>query len=525
MKTILTILFLLIIILLDAQDTIKVNLINTNTEQSLTTANPPIFRIFTINSTDKPWVILENIRHQERLEWLWTIEIQDKNGNVYTKKADWSIINDTINNFKTKVVIAKSKAALNMPIYITPYLENFMYESWQYYTFLPGKYRLRLTYQLPINEIDKIEEILPNRNYKSDNLTIKTIQTNWLSFKIEKSNIFFPIDFQNITTSKVENPYLNWMKQLTILQNGKHIKEQLFDTHNHLIAEFVPTEPTDTATLINLYSGKQFEIRNNHTINGQFRHYSSGYHGVKENAFRELMRTKGNIKGGKLNNIIYSYEPFGSYSKRITHYKNGLPNGRFEQWQRPKDSTDFVLREKGFYRDSLLHKAFIEYYHDNGKIFRKLRYNNGLVDGKIKVYHKNGQLMLVEKFLPKIKNEKIHLNDNRLLAGKLYHDTQIKNGTFANYDTLGNLTQKRHYKNDKPVGKHFQKIILDDKTYTTNGFYKNEQPWKGQFIYNQTQTTRGRYGVERKYTIYRMTYEKGEVIKEEILKNGNGWLF
>ncbi len=525
MKNIFIVIFSIISFRITAQDTIKVNLINTNTEQSLTTANLPNFKIFSKNTTDKAWIILENIRYHQRLEWLWTIEIQDNYGKVYIKKADWSIIHDKVDEFKTKVIAAQPNGYLNADIYITPYLEDFMYESWQYYHFLPGQYRIRLTYHLPIKDLDKIEDILPNRPYKSEVLTTKIIQTNWLDITITESKIFFPTDFQNITNHKVDNPYLNWMKQLTIIQNGKHIKEQLFDTHNHLIAEFIPAEPTDSATLINLYNGKHFEIRNNHTINGKFRHYASASYGIKDNAFWELMRTEGNIKNGQLDGIIYSYEPFGSYSKRKITYKNGVLNGAFEQWQRPKDSTNFILLEKGFYKDSLRHGTFTAYYHDNGKILRKLNYDRGLVDGKVKAYHKNGRLMSIEHFLPEIKKEKAYLYDNRSLAGKSYHDTQIKHGKFVNYDTLGHLMQKKYYRNNQLVGKHFQKIILDNKIYLTKGFYKNGRTWKGQFIDTQTQITRSRYGVERKYVVYRVTYQKGVVTKKEILKSGDGWLF
>ena len=505
-----------------AQDTIKTNLINTNTAQSLSTANPPVFRVFSKNTSNKSWIILENIRHQQRLEWLWTIEIRDEAGNIFIKKADWSIINDDVMSMETKVIAAQPNHYINAEISLSSYLEDFMFESWGYYHFLPGKYQIRFTYQLPSPAIEKIEAIFPNRNYKTTKLTTIPIQTNWLEIEITESPIHFPTDFQNVTFKKVNNPHLNWIKQLTVIQNNKHIKEQLFDWNNHLIAEFVPDEPTDSATYINLYAGKQFEIKNNTVVSGKFQQYFATQSGIEHSEVREVLRSKGNIKKGRLDNVIYVYNSRPHYSERQINYRQGLPNGKFKQWQATDNSETLILREKGFYKDSLRHRTYVEYY-ENGEKLRSVRYKKGLVNGKVKTYHKTGNVAFVEQYKSKIKDES-SLKENRLLAGKLYHDAQIKHGAFISFDTLGQINQKRRFRNDALVGKHFQKIMLDNQTYTVVGFYKNGQPWKGQFIYYQSQTTRGRYGVERSYTVYRTTYDKGIILNNETLKKGEGWL-
>ena len=502
-----------------AQDTISVNLINTNTAQALSTANLPTFRVFSKNNTDEKWIILENIRHQDRLEWLWTIEIQDAAGIVHTKKADWSIIEDSVDDFRVKMIEAAPSHYLNAEVYLSPYLEDFMFEAWQYYHFLPGQYRIRLSYQLPQSRIYQVADLL---SIKHKTLTTKVIQTNWLELVINESKVYFPTDFDKVTFEKVNNPHLNWMKQLTVVQDDKHIKEQLFDWNNHLVAEFVPTEPTDSATHINLYSGKQFEIKNNNTINGRFQKYSANIYGIKYSASKEVLISEGNIEQGRVNDAVYIYNSIPTYSKRLITYKEGLPNGKFKFWQATQDSEKLILREKGFYKDSLRHKRYIEYY-ENGKLFQKLRYKKGLVKGKVKTFNNTGQLIFVQHFKPIIKEES-SLKDNRLLAGKLYHDKQVRHGTFVSFDTLGQVTQKQRYRNDVLVGRHFQKITLEHQTYTTIGFYKNGRPWRGQFIHYQSQTTRGRYGVERSYTVYRTTYAKGVILLSETLTEGEGWL-
>ena len=348
------------------------------------------------------------------------------------------------------------------------------------------------------------------------------MQTNWLEIDIAESPVHFPTDFQNVTFKKVNNPHLNWIKQLTVIQNNKHIKEQLFDWNNQLVAEFVPDEATDSATYINLYSGKQFEIKNNTDISGKFQQYFASQSGIDHSEVEEVLKSKGNIRKGRLDNVIYVCNSRPHYSEQQINYRRGLPNVKFKHWQATDDSEALILREKGFYKDSLRHRTYVEHF-ENGKKFRSLRYKKGLVNGKVKTYHKTGKVAFVERYKPKIKDES-SLKENRLLAGKLYHDVQIKHGVFISFDTLGQLTQKRRFRNDALVGKHFQKIMLDNQTYTVVGFYKNGQPWKGQFIYHQSQTTRGRYGVERSYTVYRTTYNKGVILNNETLKKGEGWL-
>lgn len=528
MKNILLSFFCCLSFSITAQDSLTFGLHFNNTSFPLSTGNPPIFQIYSKNTTSKDILLIENIKYEQRGTSIWAIEIENEQGQLFKQAPNLTIFKDTFPNHHPPEICTKiitSNQSYNKDIYPMFLPPEMMFDWWQVYGFPPGKYKIRLTYELTPETVEQIGEctITKNPNFELGDLWLGVIQTPWIDFEIGQSAIYFPIDYQKVSFQKVKNSHLNWMNQLSVVQDGKHILEQLYDTHNNIVAEFRPNKPTDKPTLINIYNEK-FQIEDNTIIEGQYRWYAANIYGLKYDAWWQTMRGEGQVVNGKLEGVIYEYAPYSGRNKNILNYKNGIQHGQYQHWRKNGDSPDFVLLKEGFFKNGFPDGQYSEYY-ENGNIHFEMKYDLGLIDGTTIHYYQNGKIAMISHYKPEIIEAKSYLNDNRILAGKLCDDTQIKHGDFITYNKKGKMIQKRTYRNNLLTGQHFQRIKVDGKTIKTIGFYKDGQPWKGQFISIYIQRTRGRYGVESKQTIHRLTYKNGKIVEQELLKEGDRWDF
>lgn len=92
----------------------------------------------------------------------------------------------------------------------------------------------------------------------------------------------------------------------------------------------------------------------------------------------------------------------------------------------------------------------LEYYHDNGFLFMRFEYKNGVLDGKCITYHKNGQLksdITYKAGLPYSVNASYNEDGSYFDLGTLKNG----NGSYKMYDENGKLLLTQNYKNGSPV--------------------------------------------------------------------------
>lgn len=100
--------------------------------------------------------------------------------------------------------------------------------------------------------------------------------------------------------------------------------------------------------------------------------------------------------------------------------------------------------------DKEVYQGVIKWYHENGKVFQNVNYNNGILNGKRQVYFENGNLKSEET----------------------YKDGK-KEGKWKSWYEDGNIKETGFFENGQKEGLW--------KTYYTNGKIKNE----GKYVFDR----------------------------------------
>ncbi len=157
-------------------------------------------------------------------------------------------------------------------------------------------------------------------------------------------------------------------------------------------------------------------------------------------------------------NIIRKADNIGKDEfKRTTYYSNGQP-----------ESTDH-------YKDGKFINDYISYY-PNGVIKSSIPVVNGVIDGKVKFYHDNGQLSCIRQFEKgKIKDgEEINYHSNGVVESKVKYKNEKMEGEVIEYYADGKIKRKTKYKDGKANG--------NSKEYHRNGTLKGDYNYSdGQY--------------------------------------------
>ncbi len=130
------------------------------------------------------------------------------------------------------------------------------------------------------------------------------------------------------------------------------------------------------------------------------------------------------------------------------------------------EGTPQVFAEFYTLDDGTKHGEYKEYY-ENGKLFQRVNYVNGMVDGICEDYSIQGHLFTRSNF----KNGKIHGQTQKFYPdGKVNMSTMFNEGTFHGlstfYDSCGNKTHEFFHENNNE---------LWQKDYYPNGQIKKER--------------------------------------------------
>lgn len=168
---------------------------------------------------------------------------------------------------------------------------------------------------------------------------------------------------------------------------------------------------------------------------------------------KEVIVLKNQIKHGKQkkyydNGVLQSLIEYNNgklCGKYLTYNRDGNPieiksysckNSRSQLQGKYLEYEGNVLLKKGYFKDSLMHGTWVQYY-PNGILKSENNYKNGELVGEQKYYNNKGNL-----------NYKNSLIESTEKGKKI----SVKHGAFVTYHNNGNLSQEGNYEYDKKSG-------------------------------------------------------------------------
>lgn len=237
--------------------------------------------------------------------------------------------------------------------------------------------------------------------------------------------------------------------------------------------------------------------------------------------------------------------------RKILEFKNGLEDGRaYEYGMDGRVITTFIY-VKGFIKGIENINRFNEnnnkqdlwrYYYKNMQVKREEMYENGMLNGIVKEYNREGKLIIIENYLGgklEIGNEKTVLLDIRR---KYHEDGSIseqgtylegkKEGIFREYDNEGAIINSFVYKSDVKLGHGLVnkgglyegewEEFYDSGELKGKGNYLNGLK-EGLWLYyfrNKKIAQKGRYKEGKVSSNWTWYYENGIIKREESFRRG-----
>lgn len=214
----------------------------------------------------------------------------------------------------------------------------------------------------------------------------------------------------------------------------------------------------DTLEKINYKNGKKNGFYYKYAYNGN---KPDGYIAIKELFVNDLREGTGTYyyadgkirltipyKEGKKEGIAREYDREGNIITILEYHKNILINRQKVNRRNQENQKDGLWLE----------------FYDDGKFRKEENYSNGLLDGYVREYDRNGNIKLVLYY----KEGRLIDNNNVSNADSETMPVDIRNI----YDKNGNLLESGPYKNNIPVGLHrFYKEgkIVNSVIYDNNG--------------------------------------------------------
>jgi uncharacterized protein len=138
--------------------------------------------------------------------------------------------------------------------------------------------------------------------------------------------------------------------------------------------------------------------------------------------------------------------------KSKAHFKNGLQDGRAEEWYDYLVDSQHVVRLAGEYKAGIQTGKWESYYR-NGQIETEQMYENGKLNGPMKYYYETGELKLSSNFKDSIQVDtqfEYYANGNK--KNEVEFQNNQRHGDFIAYHPNGKLSIKGFYQGGVPVG-------------------------------------------------------------------------
>lgn len=171
------------------------------------------------------------------------------------------------------------------------------------------------------------------------------------------------------------------------------------------------------------------------------------------------------------------------------YFKNDKPYGEFKRYDNRGRITS--LLNYSMNGDT----AHATLYHENGNIAAVGKYINKIKDGEWKYYNEDGKLITVETYDLETKDGPfiVYYEDGKVYEEKNYANGEL-DGEKIRYYSNGQINYKALYRNGRRVGDFFVydvdgKVLVygkyvDDKRHGTWRFYEESGEFKGEIKYN-----------------------------------------